>query len=60
VGPRAGLVAVEKRKFLTLQGTEPGRLARSPSLYGLSYTGYRLASRLLHASIFRPRPRNVG
>jgi hypothetical protein len=42
VDPRAGLQDVEKRKFLTLPGVELqalGRLARSQSLYRLSYPG---------------------
>jgi hypothetical protein len=42
VDPRAGLDDVEKRKFLTLLGLELrpiGRLARSQSLYRLSYLG---------------------
>jgi hypothetical protein len=42
VGPRAGLDAVEKRKFLTLPGLELrplGRPARSQSLYRLHYLG---------------------
>jgi hypothetical protein len=40
VDPRAGLDDVEKRKFLNLPGLELrllGRLARSQSLYRLSY-----------------------
>jgi hypothetical protein len=39
VGPRASLDDVEKRKFLTLPGLEPGRPARNLSLYRLSYPG---------------------
>jgi hypothetical protein len=42
VGPRAGLDAVEKRKFLTLPGLELRpfrRSARSQSLYRLRYLG---------------------
>jgi hypothetical protein len=42
VGPRAGLDAVEKRKFLTLPGLELRPLcrpARSQSLYRLRYSG---------------------
>jgi hypothetical protein len=40
--PRAGLVDLEKRKFLTLRGLELrplGRTARSQSLYRLHYPG---------------------
>jgi hypothetical protein len=42
MGPIAGLVNVEKRKFLTLPGLEHrllGLPARSRSLYRLSYPG---------------------
>jgi hypothetical protein len=42
VDPRAGRDAVEKRKFLTLQGFELrplGRSARKQSLHRLSYPG---------------------
>jgi hypothetical protein len=37
VGPRVGLDAVEKRKILHCQKSNPGRAARSPSLHQLSY-----------------------
>jgi hypothetical protein len=37
VGPRGGLDAMEKRKILTLPGSNPGRLARNSSLYQLTY-----------------------
>jgi hypothetical protein len=37
VGPRAGLDAVEKRKFLVCRELNPGRPARSLSLCRLSY-----------------------
>jgi hypothetical protein len=37
VGPRFGLDAVEKRKILHSQESNPDRLACSPSLYRLSY-----------------------
>jgi hypothetical protein len=43
VDPRAGLDAVEKRKFLTLPDLElrpVGRPARSQSLYRLRYPGH--------------------
>jgi hypothetical protein len=36
-GPRAGLGAVERKIILYCQGSNPGRPARSPSLYRLSY-----------------------
>jgi hypothetical protein len=36
MGPRAGLDAVEKRKSLAT-AWNPGRLARSPSLYRVNY-----------------------
>jgi hypothetical protein len=42
VGPRAGLDEVKKTKFLTIPGLELrilGRVARSQSLYRLSYRG---------------------
>jgi hypothetical protein len=45
VGPRTCLDSVEKRKFLTLSVLELrplGRLARSQSLYRLSYPGSKL------------------
>jgi hypothetical protein len=37
VGPRAGLEAVENRKILLSQESNPGRLTQSPSLCGLRY-----------------------
>jgi hypothetical protein len=43
VGPTVDLDDVEKKKFLTLPGLELrplGRLARSQSLYRLSYRGF--------------------
>jgi hypothetical protein len=42
VGPRAGLDFAKKRKVLLLLGFEliVSRLARSSSLYRLSYPGY--------------------
>jgi hypothetical protein len=39
VGPRAGLDAVKKRKTLHCREWNPGRPARSQSLYRLSYPG---------------------
>jgi hypothetical protein len=43
VGPRAGLDAEARRKILCLcQGSNPGRLVRSQTLYWLSYPGSRL------------------
>jgi hypothetical protein len=40
VGPRAGLDAMEKRKIsFSCRRSNPGRPARSPSLYRLSYPG---------------------
>jgi hypothetical protein len=40
VGPRVGLDAVGKRKILHCWEANPGRPARSPSLYRLSYPEY--------------------
>jgi hypothetical protein len=37
VGPRVGLDDVEKRKIVHCRESNPGRPARSPSLYRLSY-----------------------
>jgi hypothetical protein len=37
MGPRFGLDAVDKRKILYWRESNPGRSARSPSLYRLSY-----------------------
>jgi hypothetical protein len=41
VGPRAGLGAVETRKILHCRELNPGRPARSPLLYRLSYPNSR-------------------
>jgi hypothetical protein len=38
VGLRAGLDAVKKRKIMHCRESNPGRPARIPSLYRLSYT----------------------
>jgi hypothetical protein len=37
VGPRDGLDAVEERKILPCRESNPGRPARSPSLYRLNH-----------------------
>jgi hypothetical protein len=42
VGIRACLDDMEKRKILPLPGIDPGRPARSPSLYRLSYSDSRI------------------
>jgi hypothetical protein len=51
VGPKAGLDAVEKRKFLPLQGIVPRLLSRpapSPSLYRLTHTHTHTHTQVVH------------
>jgi hypothetical protein len=46
VGPRAAFDSVEKRKIVHCLESNPGRPARSPSLYRLSYPGSKKGYRL--------------
>jgi hypothetical protein len=62
VGPRAGLDAVERRKFLTLPGLELRplcRSARSQSLYRLCYPG-SLGSHIAYLNIIYKTPMPKG
>jgi hypothetical protein len=57
VGPRAGLGAVEERNILPYRQSNPGRPARSPSLYRLNYPGSLYgANSFSHSILFDPVP----